>query len=732
MPSLHPIIKDTCDPCGCAEGWGQSGGGDDRSGDDAEWETVGSVLVSSGSPNWDFGARGAGIWKTTAQPVTNRTTGFDGATDSSHLKWNSGGVTMDNYRQRDKSYDQQYDKSSYASTTPFRIDWLQSNGHYPFGRADKVETWGCGHDNTGFYRPYGETVQQGDHGGSGHAVRAHPYFSHNANNHILQGAIFVWMSDVTMHALPSDMPPPNFSHSSGMPYGLESLGRNFLTHTAGGTIAGSISDVDSSIASEQWTVRLHKLSPVPNQLWLINAYTKPVAKVRITRWTGNVSYDTNATNWVFPLWSYDAVLDRSAPAQMDYTCSYHLFGAELNMPLTWQPEKFYAILPRQDPLLGDPFKTFYGPIIGGLSSYTRAFWNQESSPLTKKTVRVEHPVSTTGAVRNGIWQAWSFRPIFEDGTEGEEVSQWRGGYSVRWKGGPRRKRGVSYATFYSWDTPDNNARLENFPLKTSQQDYYHFGASHSIPRPTAGVHDTTISGQPKCLHLGVSFDPSSSYNIVPMSWKVTKDVWVLAKAGYMLTKDSYDVREAYYTVKSGADIFHLKQDAWYRVSPIPAGWSATDNGGTLYASGSFIKMSSVVTHNIVSQLGAAAADYYSAGAFISKIDPVGNGNIQASDIEDHAADTFTLIDLSAVGASIVPANFFYVAGSFTTRNQNTVSNTSTSIGDVVAVDPITSSEDTAAFFVAAGGRVNASPSASASLLGPLVDSGAATMRDVSF
>lgn len=541
--------------CGCAYGWSQNGGGDTRGGGDyAEWETVGSVTVSSGSPNWDFGARGAGIWKITAQPVNNAATGFVGATDSSHLKWNSGGVTMDNYRGRDKSYKQQYDSSSYASL-PLRIDKIQADGHYSYGKADKVETWGCGHDSTGLYRPYGDSTQNPWtptlNGAAGYAAnRETPAYSHARTPEITNAAIFVWMTDVTMHALPSGMPlssPTSSTHSSGMPYGLESLGRNFLTHTAGGTIAGSISDVDSSIASEQWTVRLHKLSPVPDHIWLRNEYTKPIAKVRVTRWTGNVSYDANATNWVFPLWSYDAVLNRSAPAQMGDTCSYHLFESELNMPLTWQPEVFYAIHPRKDPLMHESHmqETIYLSYLGR-DQAVQFNWNQESSPLTFRTVRAEDPISTTGVVRNGRWQAWSFRPIFDDGTEGEEMVQHRGGYRFRWKGGQRRVRGTGkYATrntgtpyeypypyqhFYSWETPANHSDLELVPLKTSQHDYYFFGAGHKLPTyqgrsdlrqtgicacRTMRAHDSTLGGMPKCLHLGVPFEPTSRYNITP-------------------------------------------------------------------------------------------------------------------------------------------------------------------------------------------------------------------------
>jgi len=205
----------------------------------------------------------------------------------------------------------------------------------------------------------------------------------------------------------------------------------------------------------------------------------------------------------------------------------------------------------------------------------------------------------------------------------------------------------------------------------------------------------------------------------PFTWEVTKDVWATSKAGYMLEEDAYKITEPYHTVKSGVDIYHLQQNAWYDET---AGWSATDNGGTLYNSGSFIKMGAsaghpTITHDITSDLNASAADFYVFGEFISKSDPVatGNGNIEASDIESHAAGTLTTIDPSGVGASIAPTYTSYAAGSFTTINSGTVSNTSISIGDVVAVNPITSGEDASATLYASGSTVSVDPT------DPLVD-----------
>ena len=203
------------------------------------------------------------------------------------------------------------------------------------------------------------------------------------------------------------------------------------------------------------------------------------------------------------------------------------------------------------------------------------------------------------------------------------------------------------------------------------------------------------------------------YSPPPFTWDVTKDVWATSKAGYMLREDAYKITEPYYTIKSGEDIYHLQQNAWYDEV---AGWSATDNGGTPYNSGSFIKLGLTaghpdILHDPNATLGSAYAELYDPATFISKSDPVatGNGNIEASDIESHAAGTFTAIDPSGVGASIAPAYTSYAAGSFTTVDPGTVSNTSISIGGVVAVNPITSGEDAAATLIATGGTVTSPP-----------------------
>jgi flagellin-like hook-associated protein FlgL len=181
----------------------------------------------------------------------------------------------------------------------------------------------------------------------------------------------------------------------------------------------------------------------------------------------------------------------------------------------------------------------------------------------------------------------------------------------------------------------------------------------------------------------------------------------------MLREDGYKITQAYYTVKSGESIFHLNNDAWYKAG---TGWSATNNTGTKYNSGSFIKMGASAGHptimdDIQSQLGMAAADYYNSSTFISKSNPVstGNGNIEASDIESHAANTFTAIDPAGMGASIAPTYTFYEKGSFTTIDPSPVYSTNISIGGVVAVNPITSGEDTAATFYAAGSTITSDP-----------------------
>ncbi len=227
-----------------------------------------------------------------------------------------------------------------------------------------------------------------------------------------------------------------------------------------------------------------------------------------------------------------------------------------------------------------------------------------------------------------------------------------------------------------------------------------FGQTHSFN--TTDLSATSYS-------RAVDFDV---YTPPPYTWEVTKDVWTTSVAGYMLREDANKILETHYTIKSGANVWQLNADAWYKAS---TGWAAADNGGTKYNLGSFVKMGAVathptITHDIMAQLGGAAADYYTAGQFISKTNPAvpGNGNIEASDIQTNAANTFTTIDPSLMAGALAPSYTFYSKGSFTTDDPTSVLNSTMNIGDVVAVNPITSLEDTGATLYAAGSVITAS------------------------
>jgi len=203
------------------------------------------------------------------------------------------------------------------------------------------------------------------------------------------------------------------------------------------------------------------------------------------------------------------------------------------------------------------------------------------------------------------------------------------------------------------------------------------------------------------------------YTPPPFTWETTKDVWTVSKDGYMLREDANMVTQAYWTMKPNLTIFYLKADAWYKAG---TGWAATDNGGTKYNSGSFIKEGAVaghpdIQHDIITQLGFTAADAYYDTTFLSKSNPVstGNGNIEASDVIANAKDTFTTIDPSFMDSAIVPTNSLYQKGSFTTVNPSPVLSKTLLAGGVVAVNPISSGEDSAATFYAAGSEITTDP-----------------------
>ncbi len=204
------------------------------------------------------------------------------------------------------------------------------------------------------------------------------------------------------------------------------------------------------------------------------------------------------------------------------------------------------------------------------------------------------------------------------------------------------------------------------------------------------------------------------YEPPPFTWQTTKETWKVSKNGYMLRQDANKITEKYYTISSDTTIFYLKQEAWYKEG---VGWSTTNNGGTKYNAGSFIKEYDVaghpdITHNPATQLGNAYAVSYGANVFISKHNPAttGNGNIEASEVITHNKDTFTNMDLNAVDAAIRPASDFYQRGSFLAADPGAgISTTALSAGGMVSVNPITSGEDTAATNYAAGAYVTSDP-----------------------
>ena len=227
-----------------------------------------------------------------------------------------------------------------------------------------------------------------------------------------------------------------------------------------------------------------------------------------------------------------------------------------------------------------------------------------------------------------------------------------------------------------------------------------FGQTYSFD-----TTDLTVNAYARAVDQEVFSPP-------PFTWEVTKDVWTTSKAGYMLREDAYKITEAYYTVQSGSALLNISQltsNAWYKAA---TGWSATDNGGTKYNSGALVKLGNGISHDIQSQLGAGAANYFSASTFITNTNPVStppSGNIEASDIESHAANTFSTINPAGMGSSIAPTYVDYQKGSFTTTNPSPVYSTNISIGGVVAVNPITSGEDASATLYTAGSTITSDP-----------------------
>jgi len=373
------LLKTDCDTCGCA--WSWAGASDDWGGE-TDWETIDSAIVSAASPDWDFGARGAGVWKVTAYPSTVgglNQLGGSGGTYYDDLNWTSGGVTLDNAGGRDRSYYLQFDSSVVLGA-------IQSNGHYsPTNAAPRsafsFSNWGTGFDQTGA----------------------------NANNAggatQFAGAVFVWMTGVNHYALPATI--TGDSSDSATTALKDIFRRQILAHTDGGTIAGSISSVTTSqrttgfdLSGQTWEVRLHKMAPPSDTVWLENLYPKPVKALRLKRWAGHLGADGALSihcAWVFPLWHYDLTLDRLAPANMG-DCDLHHFKVDIDAPLTWTPEQEYRSA-SASPNKGEPL------------TFGATNWGVGGAGLA----------GSVGVVREGNWSAWTVTPIFDDDTLGDET-----------------------------------------------------------------------------------------------------------------------------------------------------------------------------------------------------------------------------------------------------------------------------------------------------------------------
>jgi len=181
----------------------------------------------------------------------------------------------------------------------------------------------------------------------------------------------------------------------------------------------------------------------------------------------------------------------------------------------------------------------------------------------------------------------------------------------------------------------------------------------------------------------------------------------------VIKEDHWKVHETTYTLDNPGDVWKLKQDLWYNGGTNQ--WSATDNGGTKYLSESYIKKGNVSGHpNItvdpITQLGSGVAvnldgdpplnpdgDPYQTVNFLT----VGNGNLESADVETILPGDW--IDMNPSLYPYGPNTTKYPAGSFITNlgtpphgDIGTDEYISVGTGSLMAVNPITSGEDTAA------------------------------------
>ena len=190
-------------------------------------------------------------------------------------------------------------------------------------------------------------------------------------------------------------------------------------------------------------------------------------------------------------------------------------------------------------------------------------------------------------------------------------------------------------------------------------------------------------------------------------WETSVNLWKVSIPGYTLNQTSYKTTQSGYQVSNASNnIWRTKQDLWYNAAT--DSWATTNNGGTKYDSGSFIKLGTGSgSVNIQSAPDSWDVEYIYAGSkYLTTANPLSKGNLEAADVSSVASGTFITYDPSS--SSDEPTYTTFAQGTFFANDPGLgASQTAVSAGDYVTVDPVT--EDNAEVYYAAGSTVDTDP-----------------------
>ena len=131
-------------------------------------------------------------------------------------------------------------------------------------------------------------------------------------------------------------------------------------------------------------------------------------------------------------------------------------------------------------------------------------------------------------------------------------------------------------------------------------------------------------------------------------WETSVNLWKVSIPGYTLNQTSYKTTQSGYQVSNGSnDIWRTNKNLWYDAAA--DSWSTTNNGGTKYDSGSFIKLGmGSGSVNIQSDPNHSDVEYIYAGSnYLTTANPLSKGNLEAADVSSVASGTFITYDPSS-------------------------------------------------------------------------------------